>query len=398
MPKFKRIMPWLLLAVMFGLGFMLGTQSTFVAADVSSQERDVLFAPFWETWDMLHRDYVEPLDDDALMEAALIGMIESLGDEHTFYMDADTFDIVNTGLEGEFEGIGATVRQNQETGALVIVNTLPDAPAEKAGLLGGDAVVQVDGEDVTGLPQSAIISLIRGPEGTAVSLGIMRPGESSMMIINVTRARIELESLEVEELEDDLLYIRLSQFGADTTIDLRQALLDYDAENRAGLVLDFRGNPGGFLSTAVGVASEFMADGLILKERFRSSERDYTATGDASAPTVPLVILVDEGSASASELVAGAFQDTGRATILGTLTFGKGSVQSWQTLSNGGGVRVTIARWYTPDDRTIHETGLVPDIEVTLDPELPEEDLQLQAAIELLLEEIGETAAVDSQP
>lgn len=398
MPKFTKILPWMLLVVVFGLGFGLGTQSTFVAADSPSQDRDVLFAPFWETWDLLHRDFVEPLDDLALMEAALNGMIESLGDEHTFYMDAETFDIVNTDLEGEFEGIGATVRQDEETGALLIVNTLPDAPAEDAGLLGGDAIVQVDGEDITGLPQSAIISQIRGPAGTPVSLGIMRSGEVDILIFTVTRARIELNTLEVEELEDDLLYIQLSQFGADTTRDLRLVLEEFDAENRAGVVLDFRGNPGGFLSTAVGVASEFMQEGVILTERFRSGEQEYTASGKASAPTVPLVVLVDEGSASASELVAGAFQDTERATILGTLTFGKGSVQSWQELSNGGGVRVTIARWYTPDDRTIHKTGLVPDVEVTLDPELPDEDLQLQAAIELLLENVGEGEVLSTQP
>ncbi len=380
----RKYLPWVLIVVFFVLGFALGVQSEAVLAEPEVQSRDELFVPFWEVWDYIRGNYVESLNDIELMEAALNGMMESLGDEHSFYMDPDTFTIVNTDLEGQFEGIGATVRQDQDTGALVIVETIPDSPAESAGILSGDAIVEVDGVDVTDMVQSEIIGRVRGPEGTVVNLGIERPGESTIIVIPVIRARIQIDSVEARRLEDGLVYIRLMQFGSNTDHELRDALIRLEAEKSSGLILDFRGNPGGYLTTAVDVASEFMTDGVILTERFRNSEREYFAKGNAIAPTVPMVVLVDEGSASASELVAGALQDQDRATIVGTQTFGKGSVQSWRELSNGGGVRVTIAKWYTPDDRTIHGVGLTPDIEVSLDPTLPDEDLPLRIAVEFL--------------
>ncbi len=392
MRTIRNMAPWLVALVIFGSGFLLGAGSTRVGAGPAPQRsHDELFAPFWEVWDLLHEEYVDPLDDTHLMEAALNGMMDAVGDDYTLYMNPETFAIVNTDLQGVFEGIGATVHQDSDTDALVIINTLPDSPAERAGLLAGDAIALVDGLEVTGMSSSEIISRIRGPAGTEVELGIVRPGERDILIIPVIRGRIEIDSLQVQELENDLIYIRLLQFGANTTANLHQALIDHDVENHAGLILDFRGNPGGFLSTAIEVASEFLPDGVILKERFYDSERDYTADGDAVAPTVPMVILVDGGSASASELVAGALQDHGRATLIGTQTFGKGSVQSWHELSNGGGARITIARWYTPDDRSIQGLGLTPDIIVESAP-AGAADAQLQAAVELLLDPQRETA------
>ncbi len=392
--RIRKAVPAFLMVGFLGVGFLLGMQVGHAEAGGSAQaNRDQLFAPFWESWDLLHASYVEPLDDTALMEAALTGMLESLGDDHTFYMDPETFAIVNNDLQGEFEGIGATVRQNQDTGALMIVNVLPESPAQRAGIRTGDAIVQVDGTDITAMAQGEIISRIRGPEGTVVSLGIMRSSETSMLIISVTRARIQIDSVQAEILEGDLAYIRVQQFGGQTARDLKDALQDLDVENRQGLILDLRGNPGGFLTSAVDVTSEFLSEGLVLIERFRDGERTYEVNGSPSAPTVPMVVLVDEGSASASEILAGALQDVGRATIVGAPTFGKGSVQSWRELSNGGGVRVTIARWYTPADRTIHQVGLLPDIEVLVDPDDVdgELDVQLQAAIDLLTEQVTAT-------
>ena len=373
-----------LLAACLALGFALGTGYGAANASPNPQtDRDALFAPFWEAWDLLHSSYVDPLDDNSLMEAALSGMMDSLGDPHTFYMDPDTFRIANTDLSGEFEGIGATVRQDADTGALLIVDTLAQSPAQQAGLLPGDAIVQVDGEDITGMALSETINLIRGPDGTSVDLGIQRDDNTDLLTITVTRSTIHIPEIDVKTLDGGIVYIRLYQFGAGATEALHNALVDQDVEHSPGLILDLRGNPGGYLSTAVDVASEFLSNGLVLKERFQDRERDYPVNGDPTAPTVPMVVLVDGGSASASELVSGAFQDQGRATIIGTTTFGKGSVQTWRELSNGGGVRVTIARWYTPNDRTIQDVGLTPDIQVQNEPGATE-DAQLQAALDYL--------------
>ncbi|MBN1965338.1 MAG: S41 family peptidase [Anaerolineae bacterium] len=378
----RRLAAGMVLVAVFVAGFALGTGLDLVRAQTDT---DTLFAPFWETWDFLHSEYVQPLDDEALMEAALNGMLDSLGDPNTFYMDAEVFDIAQNDLNGEFEGIGATVQQDEDTGALLIVDTLPGSPAEAAGVLGGDAIVEVDGEDITGLPQVAIIGLIRGEAGTEVVLGIRREGEPHLLVIPVTRARIELESVHGEELEGGIVYMQMARFGSTTGQELHDALVEWDVENRPGLILDLRGNPGGFLSTAIEVASEFIGEGVVVIERFREGEQVYEAQGDPTAPTVPLVILVDAGSASASELVTGALQDHGRATVVGTVTYGKGSVQTWRPLSNGGGVRVTVALWYTPDDRTIHEVGLTPDVVVEQDEADPTADPQLDAALSLLL-------------
>lgn len=392
--RMRKAVPALLMVGCLGVGYLLGMQVGPAAAGDSTQaSRDQLFAPFWESWDLLHTNYVEELDDNALMEAALVGMLDSLGDEHTYYMDPETFAIVNNDLQGEFEGIGATVRQNQDTGALIIINVLPESPALSAGIQPGDAIVQVDGADITTMNQSEIIGRIRGPEGTVVSLGIMRASETRMLIISVTRARIQIDSVQAEILEGDLAYVQVQQFASDTAGDLHETLEDLDVENRQGMILDLRGNPGGYLTAAVDVTSEFLAEGVVLIERYRDGERTYEVNGHPTAPTVPMVVLVDEGSASASEILAGALQDFGRAVLVGAPTFGKGSVQSWRELSNGGGVRVTIARWYTPHDRTIHQVGLSPDVEVLVDPDVDDGtvDVQLQAAIELLTEQVTAT-------
>ena len=378
---------WLGITVLvFWVGYGLGAGSSPVWAAGESQTDDTLVAPIVETLNLIQSQYVEQIDETALVEAALIGIMDVLDDPFSFYMDPETFRLMNNDLQGRFEGIGATVRQDEETGRLVIVSTMPGSPAEVAGILSGDAIAAVDGHDITSLPQSEIINLIRGPKGTAVDLGVIRAGIEEMLQINVIRDEIQVPSVEAEVLDEGVAYVRLYQFGASTARDLRQELLDLDVESLPGLIVDFRGNPGGYLTTAVDVASEFLETGVVVTERSRDDETVYEADGNASAPGVPLVVLVDEGSASASELVAGALQDQGRATIIGMQTFGKGSVQTWRELSNSGGVRVTTARWYTPNDRTIDQVGLTPDMTVPWDETDPEIDVQLQVAIDYLLE------------
>ncbi len=382
----KRAGLGLVVGVVFLTGLGLGAGSSAVWAAGQLQRIDETLAPLAETLDLIREHYVEPVDDAALVEAALMGMLETLEDPYSFYMDPDTYQMTNSDLQGRFEGIGATVRQDVESGRLVILSTMPGSPAESAGILRGDEIAAVDGSDVTALPQGEIIRRIRGPEGTTVQLGVIRAGVDSLLEFEVTRAEIQVPSVEAELLEAGVGYVRLYQFGVDTARELRAQLRALEVEALPGLILDFRGNPGGYLSTAVDVASEFLDSGVVVIERLRDEETIYEARGSANAPAVPLVVLVDRASASASELVAGALQDQGRATIIGTPTFGKGSVQTWRELSNGGGVRVTTARWYTPEERTIDGVGLTPDIVVELDDADLENDLQLQAGIEFLLE------------
>ncbi len=350
------------------------------------ENAEEMFAPFWEAWNLVHNEYVDqPVDDTELMQGAIRGMMNALGDQHSSYMDPDEFLQANTHLEGEYEGIGAWVDPDAEF--LTIVDPMPGSPAEEAGLKPGDQIIAVDGEDVTGMDGNLVIRKVLGPADSKVILTIMREGEDSFLDFEITRASIVIPSVESEMLEEEIAYVRIFDFGENTTNDLRAALETLLTEDPKGLIIDLRGNPGGFLHTSIEVASEFIPEGLILIERFGDGrEEQYFAEEGGIATEIPLVVLINGGSASASEIVAGAIQDYNRGTLIGETSFGKGSVQSWRALSNGGAVRITIARWYTPKDRQIHEEGLTPDIEVLIDDELADDqDPQLEKAIEHLL-------------
>jgi carboxyl-terminal processing protease len=369
----------------FGAGYLLGAQSAPTSAQTELAELDELFAPFWETWDLLHQSYVDPVDDTTLMEGGLRGMLEVLGDPNTGYMTPREYRMATEDLEGSFEGIGTHVRQDEESGALVIVSVIPASPAEAAGVLAGDAVHEVDGERITALNQMQIVNRIRGPAGSTVRLGIRRPGVPGLMQIEVTRAHIDIPSVE-SRMIGDVAYLQVQQFGARTVSDVRAALAELQAQQPTGLILDLRGNPGGYLQTVVDVASELLPEGPVLIERSANGETTHLAAPEGMAETIPMVVLVNEGSASASELLAGAIQDRGRAPIVGTVTFGKGTVQTWHELSNGGGVRITISRWYTPDGRAVDRSGLAPDVlvEWPINAVSADFDPQLEAALRVL--------------
>jgi len=350
---------------------------------------DDLFAPFWQAWDIVHEEYVDqPIDDVALMRGAINGALDALGDPHTSYMDPVTYQQSNIPLQGSYEGIGAWVDTNTEF--LTIVSPMPGSPAEEAGLQPGDEVIAVDGEDVTGIDANIVIRSVLGPAGTTVHLTIRRDGESELLEVDIIRAEILIPSVESELLEGDIGYIQLYTFSNDTSGDLRSAIRGLRETELKGLILDLRGNGGGFLLTAIEVASEFIADGLIMTERFGDGSEDvYEALGDGLATDLPLIVLVNGGSASASEIVAGAIQDYGRGMLVGETTFGKGSVQNWIALNGEeGAVRVTVARWFTPLGTQIAGEGLNPDYEIPYTEEDFEAgiDPQLEKAIELLLE------------
>ncbi len=376
----------LVFSLVFGAGYWMGQQDARPASAQPDDRPELqeTFAPFWETYDALNRNYVDPLDPETLMFGAIRGMVDAVDDPNTNYMSQEEYERWQESLSGEFEGIGATVRQDERSGALEIISPLPNSPAIEAGLLSGDMIVEVGGEDITDLTQTEIVNRVRGPAGSVVRLGILREGEDDLLEIAIVRDRIILPDVEFEMLEENVGYVRLHQFSNETMQNLRDALRELDADNLDGLVLDLRNNPGGFLETSLQVISQFVTDGPILIEQLPGDEEQvFEARGGALAPNVPLAVLVDEGSASASELVAGSLRDRERAVIIGTSTFGKDTVQTIQPLSAGGALRVTIARWVTPDGNSSAPEGIDPDVFVENDTDT-EEDEQLAAALRAL--------------
>ena len=347
------------------------------------------FDIFWEAWRVLQDEFYGDLPSESeLPYAAIRGVIAATGDQYTAFLDPARAQILKNDLSGTFEGIGATVRLRPD-GKLEVVQPLAGWPAIQAGLRTNDAILKVDGVDVQGMTLYEAIALIRGPAGTTVRLLVERDGVDQPFELQIERARIELPIVESKLLPNDIGYIRLTEYTQTATDKLQQALRELSAQKPRGLILDLRGNPGGYLSTAIEVTSQFVAQGPIVIERFKDGrEYRHQAISGGLALRIPLVVLVDGGTASASEITAGAIQDTERGILIGTTTLGKGSVQSAQTLSDQSELRVTIARWFTPNGRAIHGTGLVPDIkvEVTEQDLAADRDPQLDRAIAYLVE------------
>lgn len=366
-----------------------------------SDETQTLFQPFWEAWNLVHEQYVDqPVDDTALMRGAIEGMLAALGDEHTSYMDPQEFTQANESLAGEYQGIGAYVDTTADY--LTIISPIAGSPAEAAGLRPGDIIVAIDGADMTGVDAELARQKVLGPAGSEVTLTIRR-GDEAPFDVKITRAKITIKSSEGKMLENDIAYVKVSTFGENTTPELLNALKDLMAQNPKGLILDLRNNGGGYLQTAVEVSSQFLPkDEVVLYEQYGSGQKDeYKSLGDGLAVDIPMVVLINEGSASASEIVAGALQDLGRAKLIGVVSYGKGSVQIWNALSNDqGAVRVTIAKWLTPSGRTIHKLGLTPEVYVSMteDDYNNNRDPQLDAAIETLLAMIAGSPIPTSMP
>jgi carboxyl-terminal processing protease len=374
--------------VIFGVGYWLG-QSPWAPVNLfipgaATADAESSFATLWEVQQLLQRHYYsQPLDQEKLAQGAIDGMLATLDDPNTRYLPPESEAAARAVMEGELEGIGAEV--TNEDGNIVVVAPFEGSPAEAAGIQPGDILREADGVALTGMDVGEAAALVRGPAGTTVELLIERDGEQ--FTLRVVRDVIRVPSVRGEMLADNIAYVRLSRFGNTTAEELEAILAELMGREPAGLILDLRSNPGGSLTTAVSVADQFLPEGLILTERFGSGhEETYEASDEGLAQDVPLVVLIDEGSASASEVLAGAIRDHDRGVLIGVTSFGKGTVQTWQSLRNGGGVRITVARWLTPDGAWIHETGLEPDYRIPLAEDFsPDEDPQLQAAIDYLL-------------
>ena len=346
-----------------------------------------LFKPFWETWDVVHNEFVkQPVDDTLLMRGAIQGMLDSLGDKHTSYIDPDMLRQANIQLTGEYDGIGAWVDVTTEY--LTIISPMPNSPAEKAGLKPEDQVIAINGEDMTGIDGNVVLKKILGPAGSKVTLSILRKDITEPFDVLITREKIVVPSVVGKMVENNIAYIQISTFGENTKQELETSIEELLTNNPKGLILDLRYNGGGLVDSAVDVASQFIKEEVVMYEQFGDGTLNTKyANKNGLARDIPLVVLVNEGTASASEIVAGAIQDYGRAKIVGVKSYGKGSEQTWRTLEDDqGAIRVTVAAWLTPLKRQINEVGLTPDFIV----ELTEEDIkngkdpQLQKAIDLL--------------
>ena len=359
-----------------GLQQVLGGREIAPDPEIQSE-----FKIFWEAWELVESEYVDEstVDQREMTYGAIKGMLSSLEDANTRFSDPVDAVHVEEHIRGSFEGIG--VRVEMRNGHLTVVAPLEDSPGEKAGLRGGDIISKVDGTDIGSLSLGESVRLIRGPRGTKVVLTIVRAGQPPFDV-EIERAEIKLRSVRGEML-GDIAYLKINNFNATSPDQLTSTMQELLAQEPVGLILDLRNNPGGLLSSAVHVTSQFLSGGVVLREERRDADPQVFAVQSGGIATeIPMVVLVNSGSASASEIVAGALQDTGRAVLIGEKTYGKGTVQTLNRLSDGSILHLTIARWSTPDDRLIEKVGLEPDIaiELTDDDRASDRDPQLERA------------------
>ena len=321
---------------------------------------------FAEIFERIRTSYVETVDDKTLLENAIHGMLSGL-DPHSSYLGAEDFEELRNNTSGKFGGLGIEV--GIEDGFIKVVSPIDDTPAQKAGILAGDVIIKIDSTPVKGIGLTNAIDKMRGEPGSKIDLTILREGENKPLEISLNRAEIKITSVKSRLIDGTYGYVRITQFQENTGADIHNALeklVDESKQLLSGVVLDLRNNPGGVLDAAVAVSDVFISEGLIVYTQGRVSSADvrYTATVDTIMPDLPLVVLINAGSASASEIVAGALQDHKRAVIMGTQSFGKGSVQTVLPLNGEHALKLTTARYFTPNGRSIQAKGITPDIEI----------------------------------
>jgi carboxyl-terminal processing protease len=366
---------FMLLALGAGVGLSLGL-SHGVLADKPAPQADIPWADAHMLADVLERvkhDYVNPVDDHQLLQAAIRGMVSSL-DPYSAYLDGDEYDEVKISSSGQYSGVGIEVSMEDEE--VVVVSPFEGSPAAVAGIRPGDIIATIDGVPVNTTTLTDTIGRMRGKEGTTVKIGILRAGSSEPLQFNLKRSRVELRSVKSELLEPGIGYVRISQFSETTGDDLEaemKALRKRNGTPLKGLVLDLRNNPGGVLEAAVSVSDAFLDSGVIVTAKGRTAESKFEmdATPGDDLNGAPIVILVNGGSASAAEIVAGALKDNHRAKLMGRTTFGKGSVQTVIPLSGNRAVKLTTSLYYTPSGISINHRGIAPDIELERDPKPP---------------------------
>lgn len=355
----------------------------------SASAQNVDFKLFWDTWDLVSKEYVDKkmIDPQKMYYGAIKGMVEAVGDPYTVFLPPESQKNTKEELGGSFEGVGIQLGFDKEK-HLSVIAPLNGTPAEKAGVKAGDLIVKIDTKDASGLSLPDAVNLIRGTKGTTVNLEVYRSGEEKTRVIALTRDTIIVKSVEYSAKTSPsgkkVAYIKLSRFGEKTDNEWVQSVSDALASAPQGLVLDLRNNPGGFLDSAVFIGSEFLSSGdVVMQENAAGVREGYKVNRVGKLLNLPVAVLINKGSASASEIVAGAIQDTKRGKLVGDQSFGKGTIQESQDLPGGTGIHITTAKWLTPNGRWVHGSGLTPDIKVALGDDITKDD-QLDKALETL--------------
>lgn len=386
----------------FSLGYLVGVKGykgninnfprVTISRDVPQDKGELDFSLFWKVWDALNVSYYdkEKLIPANMVYGAIEGMVSAVGDPYTVFLPPDKNKVVQEDLQGSFEGVGIQIgfKGNQ----LAVIAPLPGSPAEKVGVKAGDFIVGIKDEEkgiergTVGINLADAVGAIRGPAGSKVVLTLLREGGSQPIVVEITREAIDVPSVELSfEGDGKVAHIKLLKFGGETQGEWEDAVTEIVKKPEVkGIVLDLRNNPGGYLQGAVDISGEFLKTGkvVVIEER-AGAKNDYVVEGVGRFLNIPLVVLVNGGSASASEILSGALRDNNRAKIVGETTFGKGTIQEPQQINGGAGLHITIARWLTPDGTWVNEVGLKPDLEVKDNPDTPEDE-QLQEAIKQL--------------
>jgi len=398
---FKKKIVWITVSLVV-LSFFLGI---FITR--AQQESGGLFENlrlFSQVFSIVKSQYVEEVDTQKLIYGAINGMLSSLNDPHTHFMEPQKYNDLQVETHGEFGGLGIEIGLEPLTKQLIVIAPMEGTPADRAGVKAGDKIVEIDGKSTAGITLQEAVGKLRGPKGTQVTITVKRDGIEEPLYFTIIRDIIQLKAVKAKcMLKDDIGYIRLVTFNQHVGREVEEALRFLEERKMKGLILDLRNNPGGLLEQAVEVANKFISEGLIVSTRGRAQpEIKYFARTGAAHPHFPLIVLVNRGSASASEIVAGAIKDNKRGLILGTKTFGKGSVQTVMNLEDGSGIAITTARYYTPSGVCIQDTGIQPDIEVEEekkeDPELANmlQILKTNNCFVLFAKEKGDTVSAES--
>jgi carboxyl-terminal processing protease len=356
------------------------------------QPSGVDFGLFWEAWNILNEKYVDAskLDQQKMIYGAISGMVKALGDPFSSFMDPEESKQFSQELEGTFDGIGIEIGMKNDI--LTVISPLEGSPAEKAGLRAGDKILKIGDKLTTDMTIDEAVSEIRGPKGTEIALTILHEKSNDPVNVKITRDQINVKSVKLEWKDNGIAVVKISKFGDDTVSGMNQAASQIVSQKAKGVVLDLRNNPGGYLEAAVDVSSNFVPKGrtIVSEEERDGGKKDYTARGGDILGNLPVVVLVNGGSASASEITAGALRDDLGAPLVGEKTFGKGSVQELEKLSGGSNLRVTIARWLTPNGDYIMEKGIEPTVSVALTDEdyNASRDPQMDKALEVLQEKL----------
>ncbi len=354
------------------------------------ETKEIDFKLFWDTWDLVSKQYVDKkaIDPEKMYFGAIRGMVAALGDPYTVFLPPEAQKSTKEELGGSFEGVGIQLGYNKDR-RIVVIAPLKDTPADRVGIIPGDLILKINEQETIDLSLPEAVSFIRGPKGTKVTLEIFREGESEPRLLSLERDTIVVKSVEFSEKQTQngkkIAYIKLTRFGEKTNTEWMDAVSQTLGLGASAVILDVRNNPGGFLEGARFIASEFLEDGVVvIQENGQGEKLEYKVNRNGKLLKLPLIVLINKGSASASEIVAGAIQDHKRGKLVGDVSFGKGTIQEAQDLAQETGIHITTAKWLTPDGRWIHEIGLTPDEVIKLNNDDSATDEQLDKALEML--------------